>query len=307
MNLDANIFVAGSRGLVGSAIVRELTHQGFRNLLCPARRELDLTDPVAVKWYFSVFRPEYVFLAAARVGGIKENSENLLSFFLENMAIETNVLTNAADYQVKKLVFLGSNCIYPRDCPQPIKEEYLLTGPLEKTNEAYALAKISGVKLCEWFEKERGCNFKSAMPCNLFGPGDDFDADTAHIIPGLISRMHRAKESGAAEFLVWGSDTTRREVLYSDDLARALILVMQKYNDPAPINTGSGLEMKVSEIAGIISRVVGYGGLLIFDESQLIGTPRKLLDNSKIFQLGWFPEVDFCSALRATYSSFLSQ
>lgn len=304
MELNSKIFVAGSRGLVGSALVRVLKSRGFNNIFCHAREYVDLTDPVAVEWYFSVHRPEYVFLAAARVGGIKDNNEKPLEFFLENMAIETNVITNAAEYGVKKLVFLGSNCIYPRDCPQPIKEEYLLTGPLEKTNEAYALAKIAGVKLCQWFHA-CGCNFVSAMPCNLFGPGDNFGEQTAHIVPGLIARMHRAKIEGAPAVKVWGNGTVRREFLYSDDLARALILIMKKYNDRAPINTGSNIEMTVSMLSVLIANTVGYAGQLQFDENEPSGTPRKLLDNSKIFGLGWKPETDFYKALGDTYKAFL--
>jgi len=307
MNKDSKISVAGSRGLVGSAIVRELKLNGYTNLLCPPRSELNLLDPVAVKWFFSVYEPEYVFLAAARVGGIIDNSKNLLQFFLENMAITTNVITNAADYGVKKLLFLGSNCIYPRDCPQPIKEEYLLTGSLEKTNEAYALAKISGVKLCEWFRAERGCNFVSAMPCNLFGPFDSFNGQTAHIIPGLISRMHAAKINNEPEFEVWGDGTARREFLYSRDLASALLLIMREYNDAEPINTGSGLELTVSEIAYIIKELVKFSGRIKFDTSKPAGTPRKILDNSKIFKLGWFPQTNLKCALQETYKYFLSE
>lgn len=305
MEHDAKIFVAGHRGLVGSALVRELTAQGYTNLIKLPRDSVDLEDPVAVKWAFSVHEPAYVFLCAAYVGGICANIDHPVDFFRRNIAIQNNVILSAAHYKVKKLVFLGSSCIYPRDCPQPIKEEYLLTGPLEKSNEAYALAKISGVKLCQWLRQERGCNFVSAMPCNLYGPDDNFDPRNAHIIPGLLARMHAAKEKNAPEFDVWGRADTLREYLYSEDLARALIVVMNHYNDPEPINTGSSFEMSVEELARTIAKVIGYYGQLRFDASMPAGTPRKLLDNQKLINLGWSRRVGFVTSLRLTYEWYL--
>lgn len=301
MNKDSKIFVAGDRGLVGSAVVKELRAQGHTNLITLSREQLNLEDPVAVKWFFSVYHVEYVFLCAAAVGGIRANIDRPVEFFVRNMKIQQNVLMNAAEYKVKKLVFLGSSCIYPRDCEQPIKESALLTGPLEKSNEAYAVAKIAGLKLCQYLWQERGCNFVSAMPCNLYGSGDLFDPHNAHIIPGLIARMHAAKEEGAPEFDVWGRMDTLREYLYSEDLARALILVMEKYDDPEPINTGSGFELSVLELAHYIAKVVGYSGGLVFNASIPAGTPRKLLDNTKLFNLGWKPQVDFRKSLELTY------
>lgn len=301
MEKNSKIFVAGAHGLVGSALARELRSQGYTNLLTPPRAEADLSDPVFVRWYFSAYRPEYVFLCAAKVGGIKANSENPLEFFLENMAIETNVIGQASDYNVKKLVFLGSSCIYPKHCPQPIKEEYLLTGAIEPTTEPYALAKICGVRLCQWYQRELGDNFVSAMPCNLFGPRDNFDPHNAHVVPGMMARMHKAKLQGDHTFYVWGDGTQQREFLYSEDLARALIVVMQRYDGTEPINTGSSFELTIRDLAILMAAVVEYDGDIIFDDTQPTGTPRKILENSKIHQLGWTPKTPFLQALRDTY------
>ncbi len=301
MKTTDRIFVAGHRGLVGSAVVRALRAAGFDNLVLLGRDKLDLTDPVAVKWFFSTHRIDYVFLCAACVGGIKDNAANPLRFFLENSGIQTNVMLNAAEYGVTKLLFLGSSCIYPKHCPQPIREEYLLTGPIEPTTEPYALAKINGIRLCQWLRRERGSNFISAMPPNLFGPGDSLDPQNAHIIPGLLRRIHGAKIRGDEKFSVWGSGEARREFLYSEDLARALLLLMESYDSPEPINTGSGFELSVSDLAFTIARLVGYRGEIVFDRTQPTGTPRKVLENSKIRALGWMPEVPFVEALRRTY------
>lgn len=304
MNKDSKIYVAGDRGLVGSAVVNELRAQGHTNLITLSREQLNLEDPVAVKWFFSVYEPEYVFLCAAAVGGIRANIDSPVEFFVRNMKIQQNVLLNAADYKVRKLVFLGSSCIYPRDCEQPIKESALLTGPLEKSNEAYAIAKIAGLKLCKYLWQERGCCFVSAMPCNLFGPNDNFDPHKAHIIPGLIARMHAAKEAGEPVFDVWGRADTLREFLFSEDLARALIFVMEKYDDPEPINTGSGVEKSVKEISELIADTIRYPGELVFNSSIPAGTPRKLLDNTKLFSLGHENLVGTKRALKITYDWF---
>jgi GDP-L-fucose synthase len=302
MNTNSKIFVAGHRGLVGNAVLWALRNSGHENIVTVSRDKLDLRDPVAVKWFFSVYEPEYVFLCAAKVGGIAANMSNYVDFFCDNMSIEQNVIMNAAEYGTKKLLFLGSNCIYPRDCPQPIKESYLMTGPLEATNEAYAVAKIAGVKLCQWLKKERGCNFVSAMPCNVFGPGDDFDLETAHVIPGMMARMDAAIRDNHSIFEIWGTPDTKRECIFSEDLAQALIYVMKYYNDPEPINTGSGMELDMLSIAKEIAGTVGFTGTFWFDKDRPSGTPRKLLDNSKIFSLGWKPAHSFKQALKETYA-----
>jgi GDP-L-fucose synthase len=307
MNKWAKIYVTGHRGLVGSALVRALKAGGHNAPLITATHdEVDLTDPVATKWFFSVHQPEYVFHCAARVGGIQDNIDNSLEFFLENMKIEMNVLGNAADYGVKKLLFLGSSCVYPADCPKPIKEESLLTGPFQKEVEAYGLAKVCGIRLCQWY-KQKGHNFVSAMPCNIYGIGDTFNTHTSHCVPGLIARMYSAKISGEAIFKVWGDGKARRELLFADDLAEALLLVMEKYDEPEPINTGSGHEYSVCRIAHEIERTIEYLGKLEFDPAGPVGATRKLLDNSKIFELGWTPRTPFDTALRLTYQGFLQK
>lgn len=303
------IFVAGHRGLVGSAMCRVLRAEGYNNVRVVSRHEpdypVDLRDPVATRWWFSSVQPRYVFLCAARVGGIKANIKNPIDFFLDNIAIQRNVMENAAHYGCEKLVFLGSSCIYPKNAPQPIKEESLLTGPLEPTNEGYALAKIAGVKMCQWYQEKREKNFVAVMPCNLYGPNDNFSAEDGHLVPGLIARMHAAKIAGDPEFSIWGDGTARREILYSDDLAKALMVVMEKYNSPEPINTGSGKEYAVWQIAQAIQWAVGYQGRVVFDPTQPVGVQRKLMDNSKIFSLGWCPTIREDWALRTTYEDFL--
>lgn len=303
MDCQSKIYIAGHRGLVGSAVLRLLTSLGFNNIVTATRHEIDLRNPVVVKWFFSVHHIEYVFMCAARVGGIKDNAAHQTEFLCENLSIQQNVILNAAEYGVRKLIFLGSNCIYPKECPQPIKEEYLFTGPLEKTNEGYAIAKLAGVKLCEYLNRERGCNFVSAMPCNLFGPNDTFDGELGHVIPGMMTRMHEAKLRKEPYFRIWGDGTARRELLYSDDLAHALLRVMRDYDDPEPINTGSGQEFSMQRIAEFIKAAVGYEGELWHTSDQPTGTRQKLLDNSKIFGLGWQPATPLPKALELTYAS----
>lgn len=302
-NLTDKILVAGARGLVGSHLVAALRERGFNNLLVPTRADLDWADPVAAKWYFSVHEPEHVFMCAAKVGGIKANVDEPIEFFLQNIAIQNNIITNAADYGVKKLVFLGSSCVYPRDCAQPIKEEYLLTGPFEKAVEAYGIAKVAGIKLCQWYHR-RGHNFVSAMPCNLFGPHDSFDEQTAHIIPGMMARMHRCKVEQATSFAVWGNPGTRREFLCAADLADALITIWEKYDDELPINAGSGIENSIRDVAYALAYIVGYRGEIRWDTEQPVGTPRKVMDNSKLSNLGWSVRTTFGVALKSTYDWF---
>lgn len=305
MNKDSRIYVAGHRGLVGSAVLRLLKERGYTRIETRTSRELDLRDKRQTERFFDWFKPEYVFLCAARVGGIKDNRDNPLEFFLDNMAIEQNVILTAA-HSVKKLLFLGSSCIYPRDCPQPIKEEYLLSGRIEPTTEAYALAKIAGIRMCQWLH-DLGNNFVSAMPCNIFGIGDSLDPEHSHVIPGLIARMHTAKVHGDREFKIWGTGNAMREVLFADDLAEALLLVMQEYNGREHINTGSGVEYSIKGLAQIIASVVGYNGELVFDATQPEGTPRKILDNSKIFSLGWRPKTHTLEALYKTYADVVKR
>lgn len=305
MNLNSKILVTGHRGLVGCAVVRQLWAAGFRNIQKWNRNFVDLADPVATRWAFSVHEPEYVFHCAAKVGGIKANSENPVEFFLENIKIQNNVLMESARYGVKKLVFLGSSCIYPKGCAQPIQEDALMTGPLEKTNEAYALAKICGVSLARWYREKKGCDFVSAMPCNMYGPGDWFDPDGGHIVPGLMVQLHNARENGSPVFNVWGDGKQQREILFSDDLARALLVVMEKYSGSGPINTGSGFEITAHDLAVAIAGTVGFTGEIGCDESKPTGVRRKLLDNTSIFALGWRPQVDLTEGLKQTYQDFL--
>jgi GDP-L-fucose synthase len=294
------IFVAGAKGLIGSHIVAELRERGFNNLLVPSHAEGDLEDPVFVKWFFSVHRPDYVFLCAAKVGGLKANINDPLSFFLKNITIQNNVITNAAEYGVKKLLFLGSSCVYPSECQLPIRESALLSGPFGESVEAYGLAKVSGIRLCQWYH-DRGHNFVSAMPCNVFGPRDNFEMESAHVVPGMMARMHRCKIEQRKSFTVWGDGSACRELIYAPDLAKALILIMEKYDDREQINAGSSLEVDTAYIACMIRDAVGYRGFIEFDTSQPTGTHRKLMDNFKLRNLGWFPRTSLQSALEATY------
>ena len=291
MLTTSRVFVAGSKGMVGSAIVRHLQSSGHTEILSPSRQELDLTDQGAVEAFFKAERPEYVFLAAAKVGGILANATYPAEFIRDNLAIQTNAIHSAWKYGVRKLLFLGSSCIYPRDSPQPIKEEYLLTGPLEPTNEAYAVAKIAGIRMCQAYRTQYGFDSNCAMPTNLYGAGDSFHPSNSHVVPALIRRFAEAREAGLTAVSVWGSGTPRRELLYVDDLADALILLMRKYSSGDIVNIGSGEEHTIRDIAYCIADVVGYQGDIQFDTSKPDGTPRKLLDSSMMASLGWRPKT----------------
>ena len=304
MNLDSRIYVAGHRGLVGSAIVRHLQADGATNLILRAHDELDLVDQAAVEAFFATERPEYVFLAAAKVGGIHANSTYPAEFIHNNLAIQTNVIHNAWKHGAKKLLFLGSSCIYPRDCPQPIKEEYLLTGPLEPTNEWYAIAKIAGLKMCQAYHQQYGFNAICAMPTNLYGPEDDYDSENSHVVPALIRRIHQAEVITAPLVSIWGSGRPLREFLHVDDLADALVFLMRAYSDVDIINVGSGLEISIAELAALLSEIIGYQGELVFDSSRPDGTPRKLLDSSRLNTLGWQPRIGLKTGLRDATSWF---
>jgi GDP-L-fucose synthase len=287
MEKDAKIFVAGHRGLVGSAIVRNLIAQGYTNLLLKTREELDLLQFDAVQTFFSTEKPNYVFLAAAKVGGIHANNTKGADFIYENLTLQNNVIKSAHDVHVKKLLFLGSSCIYPRDCPQPMKEEYFLTGKFEETNAPYAAAKIAGILMCRAFHKQYGDNFISIMPTNLYGPNDNFDLQTSHVFPALIRKFNEAKASNAPTITVWGTGKPRREFLHVDDLASAAIFLMNTYNDPEIVNIGTGVDVSIREFAELIKEVSKYPGEIVWDGSKPDGMPQKLLDVTKVNNLGW--------------------
>lgn len=302
MNREAKIYVAGHRGLVGSAIVRKLREEGHTAIITRPRAELDLLDQRAVDAFFREQRIEYAFIAAATVGGIHANATQLARFLYENALLALNVIHAAAEHRVHKLLFLGSSCIYPREAPQPMREESLLTGPLEPTNEAYALAKIAGLKLCEYYFREHGHRFISAMPTNLYGPGDNFDPLGSHVIPGLLRRFHEARVRGAPEVVVWGTGTPRREFLHVDDLSAALYLLMQKYEQPQFLNIGAGEDCTIAELAALIAETVGYEGRIVYDPAKPDGAPRKLLDVTRIHALGWSHRIPLRAGLRSTYA-----
>ena len=307
MRSDDRVFVAGHRGLVGSAIVRRLEAEGFENILTCSRDELDLTDRQAVEDFFQRQRPEYVFLAAARVGGILANDSRPAEFIRDNLLIQTHVIDAAWRCGVRKLLFLGSSCIYPKHAPQPLREEYLLTGPLEPTNSAYAVAKIAGLEMCAAYRRQYGFNAISLMPTNLYGPGDNFDLKTAHVLPALLRKFHEAKQSGARQVSVWGTGTPRREFLHVDDLADAAAFLMRCYDDPEPINVGVGQDISIAALAELIQEVVGYAGEIVFDPSRPDGTPRKLLDVSRLERLGWRPRIGLREGIRWTYEWYCRQ
>lgn len=304
--LGARIYVAGHRGLVGSAIVRALHRRGFRNIITRTRQELDLRNREAVWQFFRDERPEYVYVAAATVGGIWANWTQPVSFLQDNLYIALNVISAAHTFGVKKLLFLGSSCIYPRSSPQPMKEEYLFTGALEPTNAAYAMAKLAGIELVKAYRREYGAHFICALPTNLYGPGDNFDLDTSHVLPALIRKMHEAKVSGSPIVTVWGSGTPRREFLYVDDLAEACLLLMERYDDDVPINVGTGEDLSIKELAEMVANVVGFSGTIEYDSSRPDGVPRKLLDVQRIRQLGWSPQVTLREGIWLTYQWFTS-
>jgi GDP-L-fucose synthase len=306
MNPDASIYVAGHRGLVGAALVRRLGVAGFHKLLLRERSELDLTCQRAVAEFFAGARPQYVCLAAAKVGGILANSTYPADFLRDNLTIETNVIDSAWRTGVRKLLFLGSSCIYPRDAPQPMSEDCLLGGPLEPTNEPYAIAKIAGLMLCRAYRRQHGFNAICIMPTNLYGPGDNFSLQNSHVLPALLRRVHEAKESGAAEVVIWGTGRPRREFLYVDDLADACLFLMERYEDERLINVGWGRDQTIAELAGTVARVVGFSGGLRYDPSKSDGTPRKLLDTTRLAALGWSPRTELEPGLRSTYEWFLN-
>lgn len=309
MDKNAKIFVAGHRGLVGSAIKKELEENGYKNLLTRTHKELDLTDSSSVKDFFKLEKPDYVILSAAKVGGIHGNNTYPVEFFTENMKIQLNVIENSFKNNVKKLLFLGSSCIYPKNAPQPMKEEYLLSSVLEKTNEMYALAKISGLKLCASYNREYGTDYISVMPCNLYGLNDNYDNENAHVLPMLIRRFHEAKEAGLKEVIVWGTGTPLREFMYAGDLAKAVVFLME--NKSAKdigefINIGTGKEVTILELAQLIKKVVGYEGRLVFDKTKPDGTMRKLMDVSRINSLGWKAETELEEGIEIVYRDFLN-
>jgi GDP-L-fucose synthase len=304
MKQNSKIYIAGHKGMVGSAILRKFQKEGFNNLILKTRDELDLLNQDEVQNFFIKENPEYVIDAAAKVGGIKANSEHQADFLFENLQIQNNIIWGAFKNNVKKLMFLGSSCIYPRECPQPMKEEYLLTGKLEPTNEGYAIAKISGMKLCEKIYEQYGRTFISCMPTNLYGENDNFDINNSHVISALIRRIHEAKMSNDKTVSIWGTGNALREFLYVDDLAEAVFVMMDKYEDKQFLNVGTGTELKIKDLAYLIKEVVGFGGELFFDTTKPDGMPRKLLDISKISKLGWKPKISLKEGLEKTYKYF---
>lgn len=301
MNKQDKIYVAGHKGLVGSAIVRCLQNSGYQNIITKTKEELNLLEQSKVNDFFGEEKPDYVFLAAAKVGGIMANSTTPAEFIYDNLTIETNVINTAYRHKVKKLLFLGSSCIYPKLCPQPIKEEYLLTGPLEPTNEAYAVAKIAGLKLCQYYNEQYGTNYISVMPTNLYGENDNFNLETSHVLPALLRKFHEGKINNSPEIVVWGTGAAKREFLLVDDLADACLFLMQNYTDNQIINIGTGEDIAIKELAEKIKKIVGYTGQIIWDQTKPDGTPRKLLDVSRLHQLGWKHKTSLEDGIKNTY------
>jgi GDP-L-fucose synthase len=307
MEKNAKIYVAGHRGMVGSAISRKLQAEGYNNLVIRSSQELDLRNQQAVADFFAAEKPDYVFLAAAKVGGIVANNTYRADFLYENLAIQNNVIHQAYLHEVKKLLFLGSSCIYPKLAPQPLKEEYLLTGLLEPTNEPYAIAKIAGIKLCDAYRDQYGCNFISVMPTNLYGYNDNYHPENSHVLPALIRKFHEAKTSGATNVTVWGTGSPLREFLFADDLADACYFLMQEYNEAGLVNIGTGNDLSIKDLALLIKEVVGFTGELVFDTSKPDGTPRKLMDVSKLHSLGWQHRIELKEGLALAYQDFLKK
>ena len=304
---EARIYVAGHRGLVGSAIWRELQRRGFTRLIGRTHAELDLLDGTAVRAFYEQEKPKYVIDAAAKVGGILANDRHPAEFLFQNLQIQNNLIHGAYQAGVRKLLFLGSSCIYPRLAPQPLKEEYLLTGPLEPTNEWYAVAKIAGIKMCQAYRRQYGCDFISSMPTNMYGPNDNYDLQSSHVLPALIHKFHEAKAANAPAVTCWGTGSPLREFLYSDDLARACVFLLENYSEEQLINVGSASEVTVRELTETIKRVIGFAGQIVWDKAKPDGTPRKLMDSSRLFALGWRPQVELEAGVRLAYQDFLKR
>lgn len=301
MEFNSKIYVAGHRGMVGSALVENLEKKGFTNIITRTSQELDLTNQLAVKTFFETEKPEYVFLAAAKVGGIVANDTYSADFIYENILIQTHVIHESYKNNVKKLLFLGSSCIYPKLAPQPLKEEYLLTGLLEETNESYAIAKITGVKMCEAYRKQYGCSFISAMPSNLYGFNDNYDLQNSHVIPALLRKFHEAKSSKSSDVIVWGTGTPLREFLHASQMADACVYLMQNYDDVGFVNVGSGSEISISDLANMVKEIVGFQGKIIFDTTKPDGTPRKIMDISRLSSLGWENSIALKQGIEKVY------
>lgn len=307
MEKQAKIYVAGHRGMVGSAIVRELNRLGYFNLITKTSAELDLRNQAAVDAFYQKEKPEYVFVAAAKVGGILANNTYRAEFLYDNLSIQNNLIHNAYVYGVKKLLFLGSSCIYPKMAPQPLKEEFLLSGYLEPTNEPYAIAKITGIKMCEAYRDQYGCNFISAMPTNMYGPNDNYHPENSHVLPALIRKFHEAKDNNLSEVVVWGDGTPMREFLYADDLANALVYLMLNYNQKEFVNVGYGTDITIEELARMIGEIVGFHGKIVFDATKPNGTPKKLMDSGRLFATGWQPQTPLKQGISLAYTDFLEK
>ncbi|MGB0269155.1 MAG: GDP-L-fucose synthase [Bacteroidia bacterium] len=307
MEKEAKIYVAGHRGMVGSAIVRELQNKGYHNIVTKTSKELDLRSQDAVRSFYETEKPQYVFVAAAKVGGIHANNVYRAEFLYDNLMIQNNLIHFAYESGVKKLLFLGSSCIYPKLAEQPLKEDYLLSGYLESTNEPYAIAKITGIKMCEAYRDQYGCNFISAMPTNLYGPNDNYHPENSHVLPALIRKFHEAKVSSKGQVEIWGDGTPMREFLYADDLANALVYLMENYNEKQFVNVGFGSDVTIKELAETVAKVVGFDGGMKYDSSKPNGTPRKLMDSSRLFSTGWKPKTNLEEGIRLAYQDFLSR
>lgn len=307
MEKSAKIYVAGHKGMVGSAIVRKLVAEGYQHIITRSSKELDLRNQQAVTDFFAEEKPDYVFLAAAKVGGIVANNVYRADFIYENLAIQNNIIHNSFMNDVKKLMFLGSSCIYPKMAPQPLKEEYLLTGLLEETNEPYAIAKIAGIKMCDAYRAQYGCNFISVMPTNLYGYNDNYHPENSHVLPAMIRRFHEAKAGGKDEVVIWGSGSPKREFLFADDLAEACFFLMENYNEPEPINVGVGHDITIKELAKWVKDIIGFEGTIAFDSTKPDGTPRKLMDVTKLHDLGWKHKINLEEGIKLAYEDFLSK